>query len=159
MFSLSSMCFRDSEDQHPCFSNSLSSSSWATHAKGLKSVMKADMVTNLSSSNVGSVTHCQPAWPPLWTWVCFAGSIHHAAIRRPKHLEPLKGSICGPRSKPAALVEVHPSPILWGLCVYGRKRKGRKMEKLGNFFSFKSMSWLSAVRFSNPVCNYRQCFM
>lgn len=122
MFSLSSMCFRDSEDQHPCFSNSLSSSSWATHAKGLKSVMKADMVTNLSSSNVGSVTHCQPAWPPLWTWVCFAGSIHHAAIRRPKHLEPLKGSICGPRSKPAALVEVHPSPILWGLCVYGRKR-------------------------------------
>ena len=37
----------------------------------------------------------------------------------------------------------------------------RKMEKLGNFFLFKvyPILWLLAVRFSNSVCSYRQCFM
>ena len=121
------MCFRDAEDQHPCFPNSLSSSSSATHAKGLKSVMKADMVPNLSPQRGLSYT-LSPASPPPWTlfpspalFTTWLWEVPKCAPPR-EHLEPLKSSICGPRANLGALAGIRPSPILWGLCVYSRKR-------------------------------------
>lgn len=122
------MCFRDTEDQHPCFPNSLSSSVWATHAKGLKSdeswrhyqplLFQRGLSYTLSTCITSALD--MSLLPPFHSPRSYEKAQVHTPLR--EHLEPLKGSICGPRSKLGALVGIRPAPILWGLCVYGRKR-------------------------------------
>lgn len=124
MFSLSSMCFRDSEDCCPCFS---------IHYQVLHEQLMLK-VWSLWWKLTWSPTSPLPTWAQLHTVnlhdlrsghecaspVPFTMQLWEgpSAHRSESTWSLLKGSICGPRSKPAALVGVHPSLPSCGVYVY-----------------------------------------